>query len=89
MPFQPKQITQYQAEHLAELQGDVSEQAIRFTLSLFPTFAAGDIVHDNACGSGAVTETIMALPPPRIHIDATDVNEQFVQGVAALVAQKQ
>ncbi|KAJ0121083.1 Ubiquinone/menaquinone biosynthesis C-methyltransferase UbiE [Diaporthe amygdali] len=90
MPFQPKQITQYQAEHLAELQGDVSEQAIRFTLGLVPPFSAGDVIHDNACGSGAVTETIMALPPPpSIHIDATDVNEQFVQGVAALVAQKQ
>jgi hypothetical protein len=25
--FQPKQITHYQAEHLAELQGDVSDKA--------------------------------------------------------------
>lgn len=90
MPFQPKQITQYQAEHLAELQGDVSEQAIRFTLGLIPPFSAGDVIHDNACGSGAVTETIMGLSTPSsIHIDATDINEQFVQGVAALVAQKQ
>lgn len=85
MVFQPKQITQYQAEHLAELQGDVSEQAIESTLGLIPPFSDGDVIHDNACGSGAVTDTIMGLaPPPTIRIDATDINEQFVQGVAAL-----
>lgn len=84
MAFQPKQITQYQAEHLAELQGDVSQQAIKFSLGLIPPFSQGDEIHDNACGSGAVTETIMALPPPpSIRIHATDITQQFVQGVAA------
>ncbi|KUI66541.1 Ubiquinone/menaquinone biosynthesis C-methyltransferase UbiE [Cytospora mali] len=85
MAFQPKQITKYQAEHLAELQGDVSEQAIKFTLNLIPAFADNDVVHDNACGSGVVTETIMTLPPPSVRIHATDINAQFMQGVAALV----
>lgn len=85
MTFQPKQITKYQAEHLAELQGNVSEQAIKFFLDLIPPFYDGDVIHDNACGSGAVTETIMGLAPPSsIHIDATDINEQFMQGVTAL-----
>lgn len=85
MTFQPKQITKYQAEHLAELQGNVSKQAINFFLDLIPPFSDGDMIHDNACGSGAVTETIMGLAPPSsIHIDATDINEQFVQGVTAL-----
>lgn len=87
MAFQPKQITKYQAEHLAELQGNVSEEAIEYILSLIPSFSDDDVVHDNACGSGAVTETIMGLaPPPTIHIEATDINEQFVKGVAALAA---
>lgn len=84
MAFQPKQITQYQAEHLSELQGDVSEQAIRYTLSLLSPLKQGDVLHDNACGSGAVTETIMRQGPPSIHIHATDINPQFVQGVASL-----
>lgn len=85
MAFQPKQITKYQAEHLAELQGNVSEQAIEYILGLIPPFSDGDVVHDNACGYGAVTETIMGLvPPATIHIEATDINKQFVQGVAAL-----
>lgn len=84
MAFQPKQITHYQAEHLAELQGNVSEQAISFFLDLVPPFSEGDVIHDNACGSGAVTETIMGLSPrPNVHVAATDINEQFVKGVAA------
>lgn len=88
MAFQPKQITQYQAEHLDELQGDVSQQAIKFSLGLIDPFSQSDVIHDNACGSGAVTETIMSLPPPELSIYATDINEQFVQGVAALSKQK-
>lgn len=89
MAFVPKQITQYQAEHLAELQGDVSGMAIHYCLNLIPPFQTGDVVHDNACGSGAVTESIMAAnPPPGIHIHATDVNPQFVQGVESLAKSK-
>lgn len=84
MSFQPKQITQYQAKHLAELQGDASETVIKYSLTLIPPFSQGGVIHDNACGSGAVTETIMNLHPPSIHIDATDINPQFVQGCAAL-----
>lgn len=84
MAFQPKQITHYQAEHLTELQGDVNKQAIRFFLDLIPPFSEGDVIHDNACGSGTVTEIIMGLSPrPNVHIDATDINEQFVKDVAA------
>ncbi|KAI0384004.1 S-adenosyl-L-methionine-dependent methyltransferase [Hypomontagnella monticulosa] len=84
MAFEPRQITHYQAEHLSELQGDVSETAIKYTLGLIPPFSPGDVVHDNACGSGAVTATIFENGVPDIHVDATDVNPQFVQGCAAL-----
>lgn len=90
MAFQPKQITQYQAEHLAELQGDVSETAIKYSLGLIPPFVDGDNIHDNAAGSGAVTATIFEQlkPGTSIHIDATDVNEQFVQGCKTLAEYK-
>ncbi|KAH8773527.1 S-adenosyl-L-methionine-dependent methyltransferase [Diaporthe sp. PMI_573] len=88
MAFQPKQIIKYQAEELNELQGDVSQQAINFSLKIIPPFRVGDVIHDNACGSGAITESIMALNPPDIHIEATDINEQFTQGVAAIAADK-
>ncbi|KAI1383536.1 S-adenosyl-L-methionine-dependent methyltransferase [Hypoxylon trugodes] len=89
MAFRPKQITSYQAEHLSELQGDVSEKAIEYFLTLIPPFNDGDIIHDNACGSGAVTEAIMAKNPPKIHIHATDINPQFVAGVQALSEKNQ
>jgi SAM-dependent methyltransferase len=85
MTFQPKQITHYEATHLAELQGDVSETTIKYTLGLIPPFSSGDVIHDNACGAGAVTQAIMELRPPKITIDATDINPQFVAGCAALV----
>ncbi|KAI3334031.1 S-adenosyl-L-methionine-dependent methyltransferase [Ustulina deusta] len=83
MAFAPKQITKYQAEH-AELQGDVSETATKYCLSRIPPFKSGDVIHDNACGSGAVTEAIMATKPSGIHIHATDINPQFVTGVESL-----
>ncbi|KAI0406906.1 S-adenosyl-L-methionine-dependent methyltransferase [Xylaria palmicola] len=81
MTFTPKQITKYQAEHLAELQGGVSETVIKYCLGLIPPFKSGDVIHDNACGSGAVTKAIMATKPSGIHIHATDVNPDFVAGV--------
>ncbi|KAF1950201.1 S-adenosyl-L-methionine-dependent methyltransferase [Byssothecium circinans] len=86
MAFKPKQIIQYEAAHLSELQGGVSETAIKYSLSLIPPFSDGDDIHDNAAGSGAVTATIFEQLPPEtsIHIDATDVNEQFVAGCKAL-----
>ncbi|KAI4862772.1 S-adenosyl-L-methionine-dependent methyltransferase [Hypoxylon rubiginosum] len=77
--FQPKQITHYRAEDLEELQGNVTEVGIEYSLDLLPPFSEGDEIHDNACGFGAVTERIMNLNPPAIHICATDINTQFVQ----------
>ncbi|KAI0199199.1 S-adenosyl-L-methionine-dependent methyltransferase [Astrocystis sublimbata] len=90
MAFSPKQITQYQAEHLAELQGDVSDTAISYCLSLIPPFQSGDVIHDNACGSGAVTEAIMTTKPSEatVQIHATDINAQFVAGVESLAKAK-
>jgi SAM-dependent methyltransferase len=45
-------------------------------------------VHDNACGAGAMTSAIMSTSPPKIHIDATDVNKQFAEGTGALAKEK-
>ncbi|KAI1130288.1 S-adenosyl-L-methionine-dependent methyltransferase [Nemania abortiva] len=81
-------VTKYESEHLAELQGNVGETAITYCLGLIPPFEKGDIVHDNACGTGAVTEVIMARNPPDIHIHATDISEAFVAGTRALAEQK-
>jgi hypothetical protein len=45
-------------------------------------------VHDNACGAGAMTASIMSTSPPKLHIDATDLNPQFVQGTGILAKEK-
>jgi SAM-dependent methyltransferase len=42
------------------------------------------VIHDNACGAGAVTQAIIELKTTNITIDATDINPQFVAGCAAL-----
>ncbi|KAK6196623.1 hypothetical protein LQW54_011363 [Pestalotiopsis sp. IQ-011] len=85
MSFQPKQFTQYQAEHLSELQGDLSETMIEYILAMTPPFTEGNIIHDNACGSGAILSTIWTNDhPSNLHIEATDVNPQFVKGCAEL-----
>ncbi|PVI00355.1 S-adenosyl-L-methionine-dependent methyltransferase [Periconia macrospinosa] len=93
MKFQPKQITKYEATHLKELQGNVSEAVIEYSLGLIPPFTNGDNIHDNAAGSGAVTATIFEQVSSsgtgaRIHIDATDINPQFVAGCKALAESK-
>ncbi|KAM0548094.1 hypothetical protein ACHAPJ_010152 [Fusarium lateritium] len=85
--FMPKQITKYEAAHLTELQGNVSETVIDFTLDLMPPFRESDTIHDNACGAGAVSEAIMtriSSTTNTIHIDATDINPQFIAGCKQL-----
>ncbi|KAI6091584.1 S-adenosyl-L-methionine-dependent methyltransferase [Hypoxylon rubiginosum] len=84
MSFKPKQIINFKAEDLIELQGSVTEVGIGYSLGFLPPFTEGDEVHDNACGFGAVTEMIMGRHPPAIRIYATDINKEFVQGCAEL-----
>jgi ubiquinone/menaquinone biosynthesis C-methylase UbiE len=82
--FIPKQVTQYEASHLVELQGDVIETVTSYLLSLIPPMPIGSIIHGNACGTDVVTETIMASnPPPSITISTTDINTQFANACAA------
>ncbi|KAF4461789.1 Ubiquinone menaquinone biosynthesis C-methyltransferase [Fusarium albosuccineum] len=85
--FQPKQIIKYEASHMIELTGNVSGTVINFALDLIPPIKESSVVHDNACGPGAVSECIMATRTPPfegIHIDATDFNPQFLAGCAQL-----
>ncbi|CEI62235.1 hypothetical protein FVEN_g10269 [Fusarium venenatum] len=79
--YHPKQVTQYEASHLVELMGNVSETIIDFSLDLIPPFQSTDLVHDNACGAGVVSQAILGKIPPSaggLRIQATDINPQFV-----------
>ena len=89
--FVPKQVIKFEASHLQELQGDVSEDIIRTAMGFLGPVPPGGIIHDNACGSGAVTKSIMTStgpgPPKDVHVHATDVNERFAKGTEALAKQ--
>ncbi|KAJ4245019.1 hypothetical protein NW762_014226 [Fusarium torreyae] len=88
--FQPKQITQYEASRLVELMGNISEEVIEFSLDLIPPFKPSDVIHDNACGAGTVSQFILEKASPStegLHIDATDINPQFIAACEQL-AQK-
>ncbi|OTA99013.1 hypothetical protein M426DRAFT_76635 [Hypoxylon sp. CI-4A] len=72
-----RSLTHYQAEHLIELQGNVSEAAIEHCQDKIPPFSEGDVIHDNACESSVVTQTVMSLKPPSIQIFDTEIKPQF------------
>ncbi|KAF2738917.1 S-adenosyl-L-methionine-dependent methyltransferase [Polyplosphaeria fusca] len=90
-PFKPKQHTTLTPTQLSELQGDGSQQALRKALTLIPPLTPASVIHDNACGAGALTSVILTntSPPPPVglHIHATDFNAAFVDGVAAQIHQ--
>ncbi|KAF2123061.1 S-adenosyl-L-methionine-dependent methyltransferase [Lophiotrema nucula] len=88
-PFKPKQVLTLSADDIAEMQGDGSQQVIRQALKLIPPLTSTSVLHDSACGAGAVTETIMdANPPSGIKIHATDLNPTFVAGTKNLAQEK-
>ena len=81
--FTPKQVTQYEASHLIELQGECSEIVVDSVLQAIPEIAPGSKVHDNACGTGVVFQRIFQKEPKaNIKVAAPDVNEFFVAGAA-------
>jgi SAM-dependent methyltransferase len=89
--FKPKQHITLSATDLAELQGDGSPQAIKASLSFAPPFEVTSIVHDNACGAGAVTELILTAdpaPPSGIRIHATDIDANFVAGTKTMTEER-
>ncbi|KAF2648799.1 S-adenosyl-L-methionine-dependent methyltransferase [Lophiostoma macrostomum CBS 122681] len=90
MAFKPKQIPPYEASHLVELQGTISDSVIESTLALLPPFTPSDIIHDNACGNGQVTEMLLRHNPPNPNpptIHATDINSTNISALAATAQQ--
>jgi ubiquinone/menaquinone biosynthesis C-methylase UbiE len=84
--FTPKQCPPRSPLILDKIQGDVTKQVIKHALTLAPPITSDSIVHDNACGTGAVTEIIAAsTPPAKLH--ATDLLPPFAQVVAGKAQQ--
>ncbi|KAF2279252.1 S-adenosyl-L-methionine-dependent methyltransferase [Westerdykella ornata] len=85
--FTPKQMAPRSPGVLDAIQGTVTKQIAKHALSLAPPITSESIVHDNACGTGAVTETIMegGVAPAKLH--ATDLMPPFAQIVAGKAQQ--
>ncbi|KAI1397067.1 S-adenosyl-L-methionine-dependent methyltransferase [Hypoxylon fuscum] len=85
--FVPKQAMPFDDKLFQIIGADETLTIAQYEMSILPPFPPDSVIHDNACGLGPVTETILAgSPPDTIKIYATDVAPPMVQiynGIAA------
>ncbi|KAF2446668.1 S-adenosyl-L-methionine-dependent methyltransferase [Karstenula rhodostoma CBS 690.94] len=70
--FVPKQCLPPDLAFFTQISGDTTEQVARHLLDFIPPIPPGSIIHDNACGSGAMTVALMEAHTKNIVIHATD-----------------
>lgn len=85
-PFKPKQCLPPEPAFFTQLAGDTCEQVARRLLKFIPPIAPGSIIHDNACGVGAMTEAVLESNVQDVSIVATDIVPQVVEQVQKKVA---
>ncbi|KAF2122850.1 S-adenosyl-L-methionine-dependent methyltransferase [Lophiotrema nucula] len=82
--FTPKQAVPRQPSYFALLAGDITDRVAHKLLPLLPPITSESIVHDNACGLGAVTKAIMhPSSPSPCRIKATDINTHMLESLHA------
>ncbi|KAI0165387.1 S-adenosyl-L-methionine-dependent methyltransferase [Hypoxylon sp. FL1284] len=83
----PKQALPFDDKLFQIIGADETLTIAQYEMSILPAFPPDSVIHDNACGLGPVTETILAgSPPDTIKIHTTDVAPPMVQiynGIAA------
>lgn len=85
--FVPKQALAFNGALLDELQGNMSVQIAERLLPMLPSFTSDSHVHDNGCGTGAMTGAVMATNPPNgIQITVNDTQEMFLSAYRATAA---
>ncbi|KAF2269176.1 S-adenosyl-L-methionine-dependent methyltransferase [Lojkania enalia] len=85
--FVPKQCIPLNPVFFTQLSGDTTKQIAEHLLKLIPAIPTGSIIHDNACGTGAMTEAIMETrvntgvetTPHDITIFATDIVRPVIE----------
>lgn len=88
-PFMPKQAIHVHGTYLQELYGNITGTLIRNLLKDLPSIAPNSVIHDNGCGSGAVTRAILDTnPPTSIQIHATDINIMYLNQLQMTLADK-
>lgn len=87
-PFIPKQALPPEPAFFTQLAGDTCEQVAARLLKLIPPIEPGAVIHDNACGVGAMSEAIMNTGIKNITISATDVVPQVIEQLQKTAAEK-
>jgi SAM-dependent methyltransferase len=80
--FTPKQALPRHPSLGEEIAGDVTIQIAHRLLPLLPPITPESVVHDNACGTGAITKAILSKslsPPSTVH--ATDITPTVVEAL--------
>lgn len=85
--FVPKQAFPMDAKYYTELLGDGTQDVADQIPSFIPPLPEGSIVHDNACGQGIASKSIMAQSPKSITIHATDIWAKMVEATDLLASQ--
>ncbi|PQE19037.1 S-adenosyl-L-methionine-dependent methyltransferase protein [Rutstroemia sp. NJR-2017a WRK4] len=87
--FLPKQALTPTPQLYDELVGDGMEELAKASLALVSPIPAGAIIHDNGCGTGAVTAALMdviATTSVQISIKGTDINEKAIEVYKSRIA---
>jgi ubiquinone/menaquinone biosynthesis C-methylase UbiE len=85
----PRNVLPRSASLVTYISGDITEKIAVKLLRLLPPIDAGSSIHDNACGSGAITKAIMSsVLPPGCKLYATDINPAMVSELQAEASAK-
>ncbi|KAK8044774.1 S-adenosyl-L-methionine-dependent methyltransferase [Apiospora rasikravindrae] len=76
--FKPKQIVAIDETSLQEFLGSATEAISHDFLQPLVPLPAGSHIHDNGCGSGAITKALFALQPPS-HEDNLDMGKVAIR----------
>lgn len=80
LDFVPKQCMPFDEALFKIIGADETLSIAKYEMTLLPMFPADSIIHDAACGLGAVTEALLRTSPPdTIKIKATDIAPPMTQ----------
>ena len=86
-PFWPRKLVKVTPGTIQEIIRDSGEKLAAVSLAQIPRIPADAIIHDNGCGTGAATATIMGAVTPEvassIQITGTDIDEAAVEAYRA------
>jgi ubiquinone/menaquinone biosynthesis C-methylase UbiE len=80
-PFSPKDHFDKMSTSYEQLIGLATGDIARHAVTLTPTPTSSTIIHDNACGTGLVTEALLSTTSAHPRIHATDLTPSMVSAI--------